>query len=120
MDSHYAVYFPGVLPGKEVLQLVMYCLMSSLLQIPLFGIMSSDSADPFYWLRVIMASNRGESNHSEPGPPFDSVVFRYVDGIRDQSYCHLLSNYASEFFFVYPVGIHFVFCSFWLVPRYLK
>ena len=29
-------------------------------QIPLFGIMSTDSADPFYWLRVIMASNRGE------------------------------------------------------------
>ena len=29
-------------------------------QIPLFGIMSSDSADPFYWLRVIIASNRGE------------------------------------------------------------
>ncbi|XP_064399121.1 protein transport protein Sec61 subunit alpha [Halichondria panicea] len=28
-------------------------------QIPLFGIMSSDSADPFYWIRVIMASNRG-------------------------------------------------------------
>merc|ERR1712166_1410047 len=28
-------------------------------QIPLFGIMSSDSADPFYWVRVIMASNRG-------------------------------------------------------------
>ncbi len=27
-------------------------------QIPLFGIMSSESADPFYWLRVIMASNR--------------------------------------------------------------
>ena len=31
-----------------------YCL-----QIPLFGIMSSESADPFYWIRVIMASNRG-------------------------------------------------------------
>lgn len=29
------------------------------MQIPLFGIMSSDSADPFYWMRVIMASNRG-------------------------------------------------------------
>ncbi|VDL64104.1 unnamed protein product [Nippostrongylus brasiliensis] len=28
-------------------------------QIPLFGIMSTDSADPFYWLRVILASNRG-------------------------------------------------------------
>ena len=31
-------------------------------QIPLFGIMSSDSADPFYWMRVILASNRGVVN----------------------------------------------------------
>ncbi|TKR61855.1 hypothetical protein L596_028909 [Steinernema carpocapsae] len=28
-------------------------------QIPLFGIMSTESADPLYWLRVILASNRG-------------------------------------------------------------
>ena len=28
-------------------------------QIPLYGIMSSDSADPLYWIRTIMASNRG-------------------------------------------------------------
>lgn len=28
-------------------------------QIPLYGIMSSDNADPLYWMRVIMASNRG-------------------------------------------------------------
>ncbi|KAI1708190.1 secY translocase domain-containing protein [Ditylenchus destructor] len=28
-------------------------------QIPLYGVMSTDSADPLYWLRVIMASNRG-------------------------------------------------------------
>ncbi|KAM0752720.1 SecY protein [Meredithblackwellia eburnea MCA 4105] len=28
-------------------------------QIPLYGIVSSDSSDPLYWLRVIMASNRG-------------------------------------------------------------
>ncbi|KAI0051623.1 SecY protein [Auriscalpium vulgare] len=28
-------------------------------QVPLYGIMSSDSADPFYWMRVILASNRG-------------------------------------------------------------
>nr|QWE91141.1 Sec61 alpha 1 subunit [Salpingoeca crinita] len=28
-------------------------------QIPLFGIMSSGSADPLYWMRVILASNRG-------------------------------------------------------------
>jgi hypothetical protein len=35
--------------------------LSSGLQIPLFGIMSSDSADPFYWMRVILASNRGRA-----------------------------------------------------------
>jgi len=28
-------------------------------QIPLFGIASTKSSDPFYWLRVILASNRG-------------------------------------------------------------
>jgi len=28
-------------------------------QIPLYGIVSNESADPFYWLRVILASNRG-------------------------------------------------------------
>jgi len=28
-------------------------------QIPLYGIKSSQSSDPFYWMRVILASNRG-------------------------------------------------------------
>jgi protein transport protein SEC61 subunit alpha len=28
-------------------------------QLPLYGIKSSSSSDPFYWVRVIMASNRG-------------------------------------------------------------
>jgi len=28
-------------------------------QIPLYGIMASENADPLYWMRVIMASNRG-------------------------------------------------------------
>jgi len=28
-------------------------------QIPLYGIITSKSADPFYWMRVILASNRG-------------------------------------------------------------
>ena len=28
-------------------------------QVPLYGIMSSDSADPFFWMRAILASNRG-------------------------------------------------------------
>jgi protein transport protein SEC61 subunit alpha len=28
-------------------------------QVPLYGITSSDSSDPLYWMRVILASNRG-------------------------------------------------------------
>ena len=28
-------------------------------QIPLYGIMTSKNADPFYWMRVILASNKG-------------------------------------------------------------
>jgi len=28
-------------------------------QIPLFGVKSTENADPFYWVRVILASNRG-------------------------------------------------------------
>jgi protein transport protein SEC61 subunit alpha len=28
-------------------------------QMPLYGIVSSDSSDPLYWIRVMMASNRG-------------------------------------------------------------
>ncbi|KAL0075468.1 SecY subunit domain-containing protein [Phycomyces blakesleeanus] len=28
-------------------------------QVPLYGIMSSDSSDPLFWMRVILASNRG-------------------------------------------------------------
>lgn len=27
-------------------------------QVPLYGIVSSDSSDPLYWMRVILASNR--------------------------------------------------------------
>jgi protein transport protein SEC61 subunit alpha len=28
-------------------------------QIPLYGIIKSEEADPFYWMRAILASNRG-------------------------------------------------------------
>lgn len=78
MDCHHIVHLSCLLSGK--LDFLMYenrtcfsyaqCLKMrlrahamclSLSQIPLFGIMSSDSADPFYWMRVILASNRGKS-----------------------------------------------------------
>ena len=38
------------------LTLLIFLVMS---QLPLYGIVSSDSADPIYWLRMMMASNRG-------------------------------------------------------------
>lgn len=36
--------------------LLAYMVMS---QLPLYGIKSSDSSDPLYWLRTVLASNRG-------------------------------------------------------------
>jgi protein transport protein SEC61 subunit alpha len=38
------------------LTLLIFLVMS---QMPLYGIVSSDSSDPLYWIRVMMASNRG-------------------------------------------------------------
>ena len=32
-------------------------------QIPLYGIIKDTGADPFYWMRVILASNRGDLNN---------------------------------------------------------
>lgn len=72
MDSHHPLHLLGVLPGKQGctgrsrhgVGLSSECLCqppSCGPQIPLFGIMSSDSADPFYWMRVILASNRGRA-----------------------------------------------------------
>ncbi|PVU93309.1 hypothetical protein BB561_003351 [Smittium simulii] len=39
-----------------IVTLLIYLVMS---QVPLYGIVSADSSDPLYWMRVIMASNRG-------------------------------------------------------------
>nr|QVU21308.1 transport protein Sec61 [Salpingoeca prava] len=44
-------------------------------QIPLYGIMSSDSADPIYWMRVIMASNRGTLMELGISPIVTSSMF---------------------------------------------
>lgn len=53
-------------PGRQIyfqeklvwtfIALLIYLVSS---QVPLFGIMSSDTADPLYWMRMMMASNRG-------------------------------------------------------------
>lgn len=53
-------------PGREInfqekfvwtgVALLIYLVSS---QVPLFGILNTNSADPFYWMRMMMASNRG-------------------------------------------------------------
>lgn len=60
--------FNGCYEGSQFNPVFFCCLV---IQIPLFGIMSSDSADPFYWMRVILASNRGMD--SLPGGHFCNV-----------------------------------------------
>jgi hypothetical protein len=47
-----------VAPADPLVQLTLliFLVMS---QMPLYGIVSSDSSDPLYWIRMMMASNRG-------------------------------------------------------------
>ena len=48
------------IPFKEKLLWTVVTLFVFLVcaQIPLFGIVNNDAADPFYWLRAVMASNQ--------------------------------------------------------------
>merc|ERR1719498_78102 len=47
-----------IIPGREKLLWTAISLFVCS-QIPLFGVVTSKTADPFYWMRVILASNRG-------------------------------------------------------------
>jgi len=50
-------------------------------QTPLFGIVSSDSSDPLYWLRMMMASNRGTLMELGITPIISSgMVFQLLAG----------------------------------------
>jgi protein transport protein SEC61 subunit alpha len=52
-------------------------------QIPLYGIRSSKSADPFYWMRVILASNRGTLMELGITPVVTSgMILQLVAGAR--------------------------------------
>lgn len=52
-------------------------------QVPLYGIYSSDSSDPFYWLRVILASNRGTLMELGIGPIVTSgLVMQLLAGTK--------------------------------------
>jgi protein transport protein SEC61 subunit alpha len=49
------IYFHEKIVWTSV-ALLLYLISS---QVPLFGIMNTSSADPFFWMRMMMASNRG-------------------------------------------------------------
>jgi len=52
-------------------------------QIPLYGIRSSDSSDPFFWSRVILASNRGTLMELGISPIVTSgLVMQLLAGVR--------------------------------------
>uniref|UniRef100_A0A6B2L2X9 Translocon Sec61/SecY plug domain-containing protein n=1 Tax=Arcella intermedia TaxID=1963864 RepID=A0A6B2L2X9_9EUKA len=52
-------------------------------QMPLYGIRSSDSSDPFYWSRVIMASNRGTLMELGISPIVTSgLVMQLLAGVK--------------------------------------
>jgi len=52
-------------------------------QIPLYGIKSSESSDPFYWMRVILASNRGTLMELGISPIVTSgLVMQLLDGSK--------------------------------------
>jgi len=52
-------------------------------QLPLYGIYSSAGSDPFYWARVIMASNRGTCMELGIGPLVTSgLVMQLLSGSR--------------------------------------
>lgn len=52
-------------------------------QIPLYGIMTNKSADPFYWMRVILASNRGTLMELGISPVITSgMVMQLLAGSR--------------------------------------
>ena len=52
-------------------------------QIPIFGAFRPDNADPLYWLRMIMASNRGTLMELGIGPLVTaSMIMQLLSGTK--------------------------------------
>jgi len=68
-------------------------------QIPVYGIMTSKSADPFYWMRVILASNRGTLMELGISPIVTSGwVMQLLAGSRVIEVDHSLKEDRNLFF----------------------
>ncbi|KAL6947059.1 translocon subunit [Hanseniaspora vineae] len=60
--------------------LLIFLVMS---EIPLYGILSSESADPLYWLRAMLASNRGTLMELGVSPIItSSMIFQFLQGTQ--------------------------------------
>ncbi len=71
------------IPFKEKLLWTVITLLIFLVcgQIPLYGIKAGNAADPFYWMRVILASNRGTLMELGISPIVTSgMVFQLLAG----------------------------------------
>ena len=66
-------------------------------QMPLYGIVSSDTSDPLYWLRMMLASNRGTLMELGITPIISSGMVFQVSGMWQLDGAQLMD-----------------FCSFWL------
>ena len=54
-------------------------------QMPLYGIVSSDTSDPLYWLRMMLASNRGTLMELGISPIISSgMVFQVIERLLSQ------------------------------------
>ena len=81
-------------------------------QLPLYGIYSSAGSDPFYWARVIMASNRGTCMELGIGPLVTSgknpnkcktqttkttkTLLPLPPSKKNQSFCHKRKGRRNE------------------------
>jgi protein transport protein SEC61 subunit alpha len=65
------------------LTLMIFLVMS---QMPLYGIVSSDTSDPLYWLRMMLASNRGTLMELGITPIISSGMVFQVSDFRTLSY----------------------------------
>ncbi|EGG17274.1 protein transport protein SEC61 alpha subunit [Cavenderia fasciculata] len=73
------------IPFREKILWTAVCLFIFLVcsQVPLYGIRSTDSSDPFYWMKVIMASNRGTLMELGIGPIVTSgMVMQLLAGAK--------------------------------------
>lgn len=87
----FAPYLPEITPPLRkvpfrqramwtAVTLLIFLVMS---EIPLYGIVSSDSSDPLYWLRMMLASNRGTLMELGISPIVSaSMVFQLLQGTQ--------------------------------------